>query len=189
MAKAADNPAVAKLSPLARELGKKRNFDVPEEEAYLNLLRTSALLANHVERLFRPHGLSESTYNALRILRGAGEGGLTMNGVGQRLVAPVPDVTRVIDALERAGLAERRRCEKDRRVVYAAVTAQGLALLKKLDEPARQIHRDQLGHLTRAELDELNRLMVKVRDANRDETREPADAAAEPSNSVRRRSY
>lgn len=153
---------------LKDEIGKRGRFSGPEQEAYLNLLRTAATLSPDFEGLFGAHGLSEATYNVLRILRGAtlgpkAPGKKTCSQVGEHLVAQGPDVTRLLDRLERAGLVARERCKEDRRVVYASITRAGLALLAKLDAPTVELHRAQLGHMTRAELAKLSRLLVKAR--------------------------
>ena len=153
---------------LQHELGKRKPFDAPEQEAFLNMIRTVSVLSAAFQRLFRAHKLSESTYNALRILRGAGsdpesKGVRTCSEIGEHLVAQVPDVTRLIDRLEELGFAERVRCDKDRRVVHVKITRKGLDLLAKLDEPLLELHRTQLRHLTRSELVELSRLLVKAR--------------------------
>lgn len=155
-------------STLQYELGKRKPFDAPEQEAFLNVIRTASLLEAGFQRLFRTHKLSQATYNALRILRGAaaepnGKGARTCTEIGEHLVAQVPDVTRLIDRLERLGLAERVRCEKDRRVVYVRITRKGLDVLARLDQPVIELHKAQLGHMSRAELSELSRLLVKAR--------------------------
>lgn len=147
---------------LAAELNKKRPFDLPEQEAWLSLLRTTSILAQPIEQLFKAHGLSESTYNALRILR-ASEDGRPCSEVGRDLVARVPDVTRLIDRLEKAGLASRSRETKDRRIVNIRITPKGLDLLKQLDQPLRDLHKQQFEPLTRAELADLIRTLEKLR--------------------------
>lgn len=152
---------------LQHELKKQQPFDCPEEEAYLNLVRTGGALCGAFNQLFKAHQISESTYNVLRILRGAqkaeGLPGLPSLEVADRLVTRVPDITRLVDRLINAGLAERTRDKHDRRVVIVSITAAGLTLLRKLDKPIRQLHEQQLGHLDPKELDELNRLLVKAR--------------------------
>lgn len=153
---------------LADEIGKKHPFESPEQEAYLNILRSAACLGTEFERLFRAHGLSEATYNALRILRGhhrpdPGESGVPSQTIGKQLITNVPDVTRLVDRLVEAGLVERCRVEHDRRVVMVKITRAGLDLLGKLDKPVRELHARQLGHLSRKELDQLSRLLVKAR--------------------------
>ncbi len=153
---------------LQHEIGKKHPFDLPEQEAYLNLIRTASSLNVEFERFFREHGLSEATYNALRILRGAtlgpdAPGKRACSEIGDQMIAQVPDVTRVVDRIESMGLAQRCRCVQDRRVVYVKITRKGLDLLASIDEALLALHRDQLGHLSRKELAELNRLLVKAR--------------------------
>jgi len=156
---------------LARELHKRGPFKSPAQEAFLNVLRTASLLAAEFERLFKRHGLSLATYNALRILRGAGEGGRRCTEIGEHLVAQVPDVTRLIDRLEGAGLARRARGSgEDRRVVTVRITPAGLALLKTLDGPVMRVHQRQMGHMAKGDLEALSRLLCDAREGAEDET-------------------
>jgi DNA-binding MarR family transcriptional regulator len=172
------------MSPtLAEEIHKQSPFDDPAQEAYLNILRTCTALQADFERLFKKNGLSHSTYNALRILRGATAGAnapgkRACNEIGEHLVSRVPDVTRLVDRLETLGLAERVRDSGDRRVVFVRITRKGLALLAKLDEPVSALHRRQMGHMSGSELAELNRLLVVARD--RAGIDDPPPAAAPP---------
>ncbi len=154
------------LRTLADEIGKKKPFESPEQEAHLNVQRTASVLGAPFGALFKPHGLTEATYNILRILRGAavtGPGRRACHEIAEQLIAQGPDVTRLVDKLEKQGLAERCRCDKDRRVVYVQITRKGLDILARLDAPTMRLHREQLGHMTRAELAELNRLLVAAR--------------------------
>lgn len=148
---------------LKDEIRKRKPFEHPEEEAYLNLLRTTAVLFAEFERLFKGAGLSEPQYNVLRILRGVGGHGLPCTEIGGRMITRVPDVTRLVDRLETAGLVERARTSEDRRVVLVKITRKGLDVLARLDEPVIALNRELLGHLTRKELEELSRLLVKAR--------------------------
>jgi DNA-binding MarR family transcriptional regulator len=148
---------------LQDELKKRLPFDSPEQEAMLNLLRTNDTFELEFVRLFRQHGLSPPQYNILRILRGSGGEGLPCLEVAGRMVTCVPDITRLIDRLERAGLVARTRSNEDRRVVQVSILARGLDLLKALDEPVLALHKRLIGHLSRDELAELNRLLVKAR--------------------------
>jgi DNA-binding MarR family transcriptional regulator len=150
-------------SSLQEELHKKHPFEVREQEAYLSLKRTSSMLDADFERFYRAYGLSIATYNALRILRGAGERGRMCHEIRDHMVAQVPDITRLVDRLEEAGLATRARCNSDRRVVYCHITPKGLDLLAQLDEPVKERHRCQLSHLSHEELESLIRLLLKAR--------------------------
>ncbi len=148
---------------LAGAIKKRGPFEAAEQEVYLNLVRTSEALLGEFGLLFKSHGLSSASYNVLRILRGAGDEGLPCQEVGARMVSRLPDVTRLVDRLEQSGLVERARVEHDRRVVLIRITPQGLEKLKGLDEPVLELHKRQLGHLPKADLAELNRLLVLAR--------------------------
>jgi DNA-binding MarR family transcriptional regulator len=151
---------------LQQEIRKRRPFDSPHEEGFLNLQRSAAVLAAEAERLLKAAGTSSSQYNALRILRGAKLGGddaLPCLEIAQRMITAVPDITRLVDRLDAAGLVERRRSRDDGRVVLVAITRAGLELLGRLDKPLLDLHRRQLGHLSRSELAVFNRLLVKSR--------------------------
>ena len=153
---------------LQQELKKKRPFDLPEQEAALNLMRTCDQLQIRFTRLFREYGVTPSQYNILRILRGEGKP-LPILEVAERTVTVVPGITGLIDRLEKAGLVNRLRCQKDRRIIYVALTDKGTKILADLDQPVSALHRKLLGHLSQAELRELNRLLEKVREPLNDE--------------------
>ncbi|MEQ8768999.1 MAG: MarR family transcriptional regulator [Phycisphaerales bacterium] len=146
---------------LQHELGKRQPFDSASQGAYLNLLRTAADLSGPFDRLFRAEGLSQSSYNALRILRG--EGPCPCQRIAERLVVRVPDVTRLVDRLVSSGLAERHRSGEDRRVVLVSITDSGRTLLDRLDGPVRELHERQLAHMSRKDQEELSRLLELAR--------------------------
>src|SRR3974390_2947411 len=125
---------------LQHELKKKRPFESPEQEAALNVLRTGDQLEIRLARLFREHGLTPSQYNILRILRGEGRP-MPILEIASRTITVVPGITGLVDRLEHAGFVNRLRCEKDRRVIYVALTDQGTRILADLDEPLLALHR------------------------------------------------
>jgi DNA-binding MarR family transcriptional regulator len=155
-------------SRLQRELKKKRPFESLEQEANLNVLRTTDLLQNRFGRFFREYGLTASQYNVLRILRGE-ESPMRSLEIGERMIQVVPAITGLIDRLEKQNLVSRRRCEKDRRVVYVQITSTALKLLKQIDQPLLDLHKQLSGPLTRSEVRELTRLMEKLRSGLEDE--------------------
>src|SRR5918911_2440606 len=130
---------------LQHELRKKRPFESPEQEAALSVLRTSDQLQIRFAWLLRGHGLTPSQYNVLRILRGEGKP-LPVLEIASRTITVVPGITGLIDRLEQAGFVSRLRCEKDRRVIYVALTDQGTKTLADLDEPLLALHRKLMGH-------------------------------------------
>lgn len=129
----------------------------------MNLLRTADVLSREGHALFERYGLSGPQFNVLRILRGHRETGLPCQRIVAEMVTQTPDITRLVDRLEAAGLVRRERTEADRRLVLVHVTAAALALLARLDEPILALHRAQMEHLSADELAELNRLLVKLR--------------------------
>jgi DNA-binding MarR family transcriptional regulator len=147
---------------LQDRLKKKRPFDSAREEAILSLVRASDQLQIRVCRLLRPFGLTPSQYNVLRILRGENRP-LPILEVADRTVTVVPGITGVIDRLEEAGLVKRGRCDKDRRVVYVAITQPALDLLARVDEPLRHLQDSIMSSLAPRELDTLIELLQKVR--------------------------
>ncbi len=153
------------MDKLKTEILQTKPFSSRHQEAYLNVLRTADFLAYDVADLLRQSDLSLSGYNVLRVLRGAGSPGLSSGEIGSRMLTRMPDMTRVLDRLEKAKLVERFRPEGDRRVVRARITGQGIGLLGQLDGPVEQLHERQLGHLTRSELETLIRLLERVREA------------------------
>jgi len=80
------------------------------------------------------------------------------------MVTRDPDITRLLDRLEKRGLVARSREKEDRRLVTARITAPGLELLKKLDEPVVQMHKAQLGHLEAKQQETLIRLLETARE-------------------------
>ena len=149
-------------SRLQDELKKKQPFDLPEQEAMLNILRTSDRFQNRFGRLFREYELTHSQYNVLRILRGEGKP-MPCLEIGDRMIQVVPAMTGLLDRLEKQGLVQRERCTEDRRVVYVDLTDAARELLKSMDDPVTELHKQLLGHLTQAELKELSRLLEKAR--------------------------
>ena len=125
---------------------KRRRAACPEEAAFLDLLRTTDLLSRGPAQVLRSEGLSATQYNVLRILRGAPEG-LPCGEIASRMITRDPDVTRLLDRLEKRGLISRCRETRDRRTVMAQITPDGLKLLSRLDQPVQAAHRKQLGHL------------------------------------------
>jgi DNA-binding MarR family transcriptional regulator len=146
------------------ELRQTRPFAIREEELFLSLIRTADELGRSVSDLLKSRGISSPQYNALRILRGAGEAGLPCGEIAARMVTRDPDVTRLLDRLQRRGLIARGRGADDRRVVSTRITPQGLALLEELDEPVRTTHKRQLGFLSASEMESLLAQLTRVRE-------------------------
>jgi DNA-binding MarR family transcriptional regulator len=135
-----------------------------EEEAYLNLQRTTAQLSQSMTELLKAHDLTPTQYNVLRILRGAGAAGLAAGEIGERMITRDPDVTRLLDRLERRGLVERWRCTEDRRVVWTRITDAGRGAIAPLDAPIDELHVNLLKHMGDNRLRQLIELLEVARD-------------------------
>ena len=148
---------------LRDELKMAKPFKSVEEEAILSVARTAAILEHAGAEALKPFDLTITQYNVLRILRGAGPEGLCRSEVGERLVTQVPDVTRLLDRLQTAGLIVRERAGQDRRFVATRITDKGLKLLEKIDRELPAIHERQLGHVSHKRLRELISILEEVR--------------------------
>lgn len=149
--------------PLHEELKQSKPFAHIEEETHLSIARTAAVLEREFAQLLRPHGITPTQYNVLRILRGAGAAGLCRNELGERLVTPVPDVTRLLDRMADMRLIARQRSDEDRRLVRTHLTAKGLDLVNGLDAAIVAAHRERLTHIGRDRLKALIDTLADVR--------------------------
>jgi DNA-binding MarR family transcriptional regulator len=140
----------------------KRRPGSREEAVFLDLLRTCDLLSRQPAQLLKTEDLSATQYNVLRILRGSPEG-LPCGEIASRMITRDPDVTRLLDRMKKRGLISRFRDNQDRRTVIGRITAEGLKLLARLDEPIQEIHRKQLGHFGRNQLRSLTELLAAAR--------------------------
>jgi DNA-binding MarR family transcriptional regulator len=150
-------------SALQTELKQRKPFKSLKEEAHLSIQRTAALLEHAFESALKPHRITATQYNVLRILRGSEPDGLCRNEIGARLVRQVPDVTRLLDRLEEATLIARTRGGEDRRFVLTRITRAGLKLLAQVEQRIDDIHDEQLGHLDEPQLRKLISLLEVVR--------------------------
>lgn len=131
---------------------------------FLDLLRTTDMLSRSLVGILKAEELSANQYNVLRILRGAHDA-LPCGEIASRMITRDPDITRLLDRLEKRGLISRCRQTKDRRMVMAGITPEGLKLLSRLDEPIEEAHRKCLGHLGRERLRALTELLQVARSA------------------------
>ena len=128
----------------------------------MDFLRIADIFANQAEQVVKTAGLTGAQYNVLRILRGAGEG-LACKEIGERMISRDPDITRLLDRMEKRGLITRERQSDDRRVVKTRITAKGMGLLKGLDQPVRELHKRQFRRISVARLAALASTLEEVR--------------------------
>jgi DNA-binding MarR family transcriptional regulator len=140
---------------LQQELKQTKPFASLHSEAFLNLLRTADQLQRRLHITLKPHGLTVTQYNALRILRGAGDHPLSCSEIGERLISQEPDITRLLDRMERNGWIQRERDHRDRRLVLSRITAEGREQLKKLDGIVDHCVEQMLQHMKTADLQQM----------------------------------
>ncbi len=148
---------------LREEIKQTRPFRSLEEEVMLGLARTADAMARTSEVVLKASGLTPTQYNVLRILRGAGTAGLSCGEVASRMITRDPDLTRLFDRLEARALVKRARDGQDRRVVTTRISAEGIELLKQLDEPVQEANRKAVGHLGPEKLQTLAQLLDEAR--------------------------
>jgi len=148
---------------LRSELRQQKPFGSLAHEAFLSVARTEAVLSDGIERLLEPHGLTLTQYNVLRVLRGAESAGLCRNEIRDRLITRMPDVSRLLDRMEAAGLISRVRSSEDRRQVNTTLTAKGRRLVDQLDAPMAREHERQFKRLDAKQLKALIELLTLAR--------------------------
>ena len=133
-----------------------------EAHVFVALQKAADGLAQQAEQLLKANDLTAAQYNTLRILRGAEPDGLPCSSIAERMISHDPDMTRLLDRMEKRSLITRERQKDDRRVVKARITPEGLDLLRKLDQPVHEMHKRQFQHVPGARLKLLIELLDQV---------------------------
>jgi DNA-binding MarR family transcriptional regulator len=134
-----------------------------EDQAFIALQKTADALGQQAEQLLKANGLTGAQYNVLRILRGAEPQGLACSNIGERMISHDPDMTRLLDRMEKRGLITRQRQTDDRRVVKTRITSKGLDFLRRLDQPVRELHKRQFSRIPATRLKTLAVLLGQIR--------------------------
>src|ERR1700730_13107385 len=132
------------------------------DRAFIALQKAADKLAVQAEQLLKSNGLTGAQYNVLRILRGAEPDGLPCSSISDRMISHDPDMTRLLDRMEKRSLITRQRQSDDRRVVKTRITSEGLELLKRLDAPVRELHKRQFAHMGSARVRNLADLLDEI---------------------------
>jgi MarR family transcriptional regulator, organic hydroperoxide resistance regulator len=152
------------VSKIQDEIRQSKPFVNVAAEAHVSLLRTADVVGREIAEVLKPYGVSPTQYNVLRILRGAGPSGLACGEIGGRMITQDPDITRLLDRMEKAGWIERTRDSRDRRVVMTRLTRQGKKLTDDLEEPLSAFERRRLKRVGEKRLRDLVHLLEVVRD-------------------------
>lgn len=133
-----------------------------EKETVLSVFKAADRIRRRFQQILEPWDLTLQQFNVLRILRGAGDGGLPTLAVGERMIEKTPGVTRLLDRLEEKGWVHRTRSREDRRLVLCRISQDGLARLALLDQPIEEGDRACMAGLSAAEQRELGALASRV---------------------------
>lgn len=153
---------------ILHELKQSKPFASRTQQTAVSLMRTADLVRRSVSAVVEPHGITLQQYNVLRILRGAGNGGLPTLEIAQRMIEQTPGITRLIDRLESKELVLRERCPTDRRQVFCRITKEGLRLLTRLEQPVRTAEEEALAALSPRQLEQLVALLDRARNGLHD---------------------
>jgi DNA-binding MarR family transcriptional regulator len=152
-------------SKLQDEIKQTRPFARSSSEAFLSILRTATLLEHEGNEALRPHGLTHTQYNVLRILRGAGRDGLCGRAIAERLISKVPDVSRLLDRMDEMDLITRERDATDRRHVTARISARGRRLLVQAEPDIETLERKRFSGVPPTLVAALVKALAAVRGA------------------------
>ena len=166
------------MAALKHEIAQERPFSSVEEEALLNLMRTTDCVHRAFQRRTRDWGITSTQYNVLRILRGSQPQGLTCSAIGDRMITAEPDITRLLARMKALKLIKQQRDKRDRRVVWTQISPAGLELLANMDPEVTRAPKELLGHMDRKDVAELTRLLELAR-KNCLDTQAPVSCTAE----------
>jgi len=146
------------------EIKQTKPFARPADEALVSIMRTAVVLEHAQNEALRPHGLTLTQYNVLRILRGAGRRGLCGREIAERMVSNVPDVSRLLDRMEEMGTIRRARDADDRRHVTARIAPKGRRVLSQASPALEQVARSRFGRLAPSAVPALIRALAAIRE-------------------------
>jgi DNA-binding MarR family transcriptional regulator len=131
---------------------------------HVNMLLLANRNLDALEEICHGDGITHQQYVALWTLCLAEDpdAGVPIGTIADGLLNRASDTTRLIDRLERAGLAERRPSPTDRRSVLVRPTDEGRRVFAAVTPRLQAFHRNQWANLSAAELDMLNALLTKA---------------------------
>ena len=149
------------MTSLEKEIVQSR-FQSENQKAVINIMYTNNYIVSKMNNFFKAYGVTRQQYNVLRILRGQYPKPATVNLLKDRMLDKMSDASRIVERLRVKQLIHREVCMNDRRAVEITIAEKGLALLEKMDEITSKLN-DLTKNLSMGELEELNRLLDKMR--------------------------
>jgi len=141
---------------------KQEKFSNEYEKAAINILFTGSWLYNLNASRLKKYDITPEQFNVLRILRGSNPKPMMLADITSRMIDRSSNATRLVEKLRQKGFVEREICEDNRRQVDISITSKGMSLLAKIDKQIDKWN-EILGTVTKAEAQELNRILDKLR--------------------------
>ena len=139
----------------------KGKFKNNKQRFIANLVFTSNWFRNLVGEHLKPYNISFQQLNILRILREAKDW-ISMNDLKNLMIEKSPNATRLSDKLIAKGFIERKRSEVDRRVVYLAITDNGIELLEAINTISDN-YMEFMTRITEEEAKQVSDILDKIR--------------------------
>ena len=158
-------PNLPGVGTIRDEIRQTKPFESAAQEAVVTLLGTADRVRTALSRVTGAHDVTLQQYNVLRILRGARPERLACGTIGERMVAHDPDLTRLLDRLQAAGLVDKSRDERDRRAMLVSITRKGLDVVERASRAVEERLQGALGGLGARKLEALADLLELVRGA------------------------
>ncbi|MBK5278227.1 MAG: MarR family transcriptional regulator [Bacteroidia bacterium] len=141
---------------------KQEKFENEFQKVAVNILYTSSWLHNLNADRLKAYDITPEQFNVLRILRGSHPKALMLADVTCRMIDKSSNATRLVEKLRLKGLVRREICPGNRRQVDISITSKGLEILTKTDNESNAWF-GKLKNITKAEAQELNRILDKLR--------------------------
>lgn len=133
--------------------------------AVIEFTKTYELLEDIFSRHFGRFGLSQPKFTALMHLRHAGEQGLPLSELGQKMTVSRANITGLVDRLEKDGLVRREQDPTDRRILRAQITTRAMQLLEGMLPIHNKFVQQFMNVLTLQEKEQLLTLLGKLQQA------------------------
>ena len=146
---------------LEHDIHQQKPFKSEHSKVIVNLIYTYNQLKGSITESLKDYGLTMQQYNVLRIVRGAGEEGITTSDIRERMLDKMSDASRMVDRLCAMDLVEKIRDRNDRRLMYVHLTPKGSEAVNAIVESNVV---DQLAtHLSKENAQQLNELLDALR--------------------------
>lgn len=132
-------------------------------KAVVNIFYTNNWIRDKQAEVFASYGLQPQHFNILRILAGKHPQPVSPGEIKEVMIDKGPDVTRLLEKLEKKKLLKREICLSNRRKIDVHITEEGLTLAKTFGEKIKHAMKDIGENLTQEEAEQLSFLLDKMR--------------------------